>query len=47
MWKNNGIELDDCSEKRMLRTSIMRSLSFGCIPTNGSMVYVKPFTLHG
>ena len=38
---DEGAKWDDCSEKRKVRTSIMRIFSFGCDSTNGSMVYVE------
>ena len=47
MWSDfckcgdEGVKWDDCSEKRKVRTSIMRIFSFGCNSTNGSMVYVE------
>ena len=47
MWSDfckcgdEGVKWDDCSEKKKVRTSIMRIFSFGCNSTNGSMVYVE------
>lgn len=47
MWSDfckcgdEGVKWDDCSEKRNVRTSIMRIFSFGCNSTNGYMVYVE------
>lgn len=47
MWSDfckcgdEGVKWDDCSEKRKVRTSIMRTSSFGCNPTNGNMDYVE------
>ena len=47
MWSDfckcgdKGVKWDDCSEKRKVRTSIMRIFSFSCNSTNGSMVYVE------
>ena len=42
---DEGVKWDDCSEKKKVRTSIMRIFSFGCNSTNGYMVYMEQFTL--